>query len=186
MTAPDDVDGDVWQFLDNVVPRWRRLEPVEEQSSAVLSEDGAYRYRLSRVWAEGSRCTFIMLNPSTADAQIDDATIRRCIGYAKTWGHGALDVVNLFALRSTDPEGLYGHADPIGPENDQHLIDVARAATTIVVAWGAHGGHLGRDVAVLDLLRRYASVAPMALAFTADGKPRHPLYLRADLQPVPV
>lgn len=180
-----EADDDLWQYMEDVVPSWRK-PPEELQRDAVLSEDGVYRYRLTRRWAEGTRCVFVMLNPSTADALVDDATIRRCIAYAKAWGHGCLDVVNLFALRSTKPDVLYKHPEPIGEGNDRHLITVAGAAACIVVAWGAHGGHLDRDKVVLDLLRKHGAVPPMALGFTNDGKPKHPLYLRADLKPVPV
>lgn len=153
---------------------------------AVLSEDGAYRYRLTHRWADGTRCVFVMLNPSKADALVDDATIRRCVGYARAWGHGALDVVNLFALRSTDPTALYMHPDPIGPDNDRYILTAVRDAAHAIVAWGAHGGHFDRDKAVLDMIRANTPVPPMALAFTYGGKPKHPLRLRADLKPVPV
>lgn len=150
--------------------------------SAVFSPCRTWRYRLSRFWDEGPTAAFILLNPSTADETNDDPTIRRCIGYAKAWGMGGLVLGNIFALRSTDPKGLYGHADPVGPENNEHLARIASDAATIVCGWGAHGAFRDRGREVLNLIRA-AGVTPMALKVTNAGHPGHPLYLRADLQP---
>lgn len=153
---------------------------------AVISDCGRYRYRLGRTWDDAlPGATFIMLNPSTADASVDDPTIRRCIGYARTWGCGALTVVNLYAWRATDPRELWKTADPVGPENDAHLIAAAKSATAsfgpLVAAWGAHADpwRIG-DVLALPGMDRLG-----ALALTKDGQPRHPLYLKADLTPQP-
>lgn len=84
---------------------------------ADISACGAYRYRLDRLGALLGRgaVNFVMLNPSTADAEQDDPTIRRCLGYAFRWGFARLIVTNLYALRSTDPRALWEHPDPIGP-----------------------------------------------------------------------
>ena len=78
-----------------------------------------------------------MLNPSTADAERDDPTIRRCIGFSRAWGFGGAEMVNLFALRSTDPGRLREAADPVGPGNVAHIADAARGATQVIAAWGA-------------------------------------------------
>lgn len=148
---------------------------------AVLSRDHAYRWSLHRVLSESgiARCLFIMLNPSTADASSDDPTIRRCLGYAVRWGYGVLQVVNLFGLRATDPRELLRHRDPVGERNDEYVLDAARDATEtggiIVCAWGARGGYLDRDAAVLRLIRS-AGAVPHCLGFTRGGHPRHPLY----------
>jgi hypothetical protein len=93
-----------------------------EPSGATFDPTGAYRYALWRVW-DGNRppLVFVMLNPSIADAERDDPTIRRCLGFACAWGYGALTVVNLFALRATCPHTLRRAADPVGPDNDEHL-----------------------------------------------------------------
>ncbi|MGW0664571.1 DUF1643 domain-containing protein [Streptodolium elevatio] len=156
-------------------------EPVVHRS-AVLSPCGTYRYELTRRWAPGPAVGWVMLNPSTADALSDDPTIRRCVRFAKAWGYGGLVVRNLFALRATDPAELARHTDPIGPYNDAYLAECADDPLT-VVAWGARGGDRGRDV--LDLLERLG-VQPHQLAATDDGQPRHPLYLKTGLVPVPL
>ncbi len=154
---------------------------------ALLSADGRYRYRLWRVWGldTTNAVLFLMLNPSTADGETDDATIRRCVGYARRWGHDALDVANLFAFRATHPKDLLAAPEPVGPDNDRHLLDLARRAKRVVCAWGPHGHHQGRGELVLERLRS-AGVTPLCLVRTKDGSPGHPLRLRADLLPVPM
>ncbi|MHC2492094.1 hypothetical protein ACVII0_005948 [Sinorhizobium meliloti] len=155
--------------------------PTEVKSSATISRCGAYRYRLERQWdSEKAKVAFLMLNPSIADACQDDPTIRRCVGFARAWGHGGLIVGNLFALRSTDPKVLYDHPDPIGPDNDKHLLSIAQSARKIICAWGTHGTlhDRGREVA-----ERLAFFNPAALKLTADGHPVHPLYVAASTQP---
>lgn len=124
-----------------------------------------------------------MLNPSTADATQDDPTIRRCIGFARDWGYGSLKVVNLFAFRATDPSILEGAADPIGPENDRHLVETCQQADLVVAAWGNYGRLLGRDRQVVALLASHSEI--MCLGSTKCGNPRHPLYVRGDTQPMP-
>ena len=161
------------------------IEADRLDADALLSPDGRYRYWLTRDWARGPVATFIMLNPSTADASVDDPTIRRCIGFARAWGMGGLKVVNLYALRSTDPKALWTADDPVGPDNDFHLRDAAgwanRLSWPLVAAWGANAKP-DRIAVVrrLDGMNRLT-----ALGVTKDGQPRHPLYLRADatLQP---
>ncbi len=153
----------------------------EPKSSAIISACGAYRYRLERQWdGEKPKVAFLMLNPSTADAEADDPTIRRCIGFAKSWGFGALIVGNLFALRSTDPAALYSHADPVGPDNDKHLGAIARSAETIICAWGTHGAFRDRGRTVAEMLDGHNLAA---LTVTKDGHPGHPLYIAASMQP---
>lgn len=144
------------------------------RGDAVFDETGAYRYRLSRELGGARTVCWVMLNPSTADHERDDPTLKRCIGFARALGYGRLDVVNLFALRSSDPSALETHPDPIGPANDEHIVAVARAAQLVICAWGAGGSLLDRDAHVRGLLER-AGVSLFALAFTGDGAPRHPL-----------
>jgi len=154
-------------------------------TSAIISDCGRYRYRLLRIWdATQPHALFVMLNPSTADETQDDPTIRRCVGYAKAWGYGGLAVVNLFALRSTDPRMLVGHPDPVGPLNLFHVGEAARMAGIVVCAWGAQ--RFARDQADRTLTAlRYERPPLHCLRLTKDGHPSHPLYLPAALRPVP-
>jgi hypothetical protein len=151
-------------------------------ASAILSDDGVYRYTLGRRWAPGPAVLWIMLNPSTADAAVDDPTIRRCIGFSKAWGYSALTVVNLFALRATNPARLYRHEDPVGPVNDAHIVTQAQRAVEAVAAWGTHGAL--RDRA--EYVRRLVDGIPLVcLGVTRGGHPRHPLYVRGSTGRVP-
>lgn len=155
---------------------------VELHRSAVLSPCGTYRYELTRRWSNRPLVGWVMLNPSTADADVDDPTVRRCIGFAKAWGYGGLVIRNLFALRATDPCELDRHADPVGPDNDTHLSRCKYDDKT-VIAWGARGGDRGHEV--LELLEKQGA-RPHQLAVTDGGQPRHPLYLKAGLVPTAV
>lgn len=142
---------------------------------ATLSDCGLYRYELSRSWLDGEGfVNFIMLNPSTADAEEDDPTIRRCVGFARRWGFQGIRVTNLFAFRATDPRALRTAVDPFGPEANVYLTTTARASERVVVAWGAHGSLLGRDRQVAELLREKLL---LCLGCTKAGYPKHPLYL---------
>lgn len=149
---------------------------------AVFSPCGTYRYLLSRHGLSPLRwirpVLFILLNPSTADAYQDDPTIRRCIGFAKLWGGTRLTIVNLFALRSTDPTALVGHPDPIGPDNDLHIeeqIAYHMAFGIIVAAWGAHPLAKARGHEVVKKFGPF-----QCLRRTKDGAPWHPLYVPRD------
>lgn len=143
---------------------------------------GEYRYYLTRRWAEGGRVCWIMLNPSTADAERDDPTIRRCIGFSRDWGYGALSVVNLFALRATDPYELRRHTNPVGSGCDRHIDAEVERADLVIVAWGNHGALLGRGYEVaLRIPRGRLNV----LGMTSKGQPSHPLYLPKTAKPVP-
>lgn len=145
----------------------------------------AYRYTLWRSWDRAKPwLAFVMLNPSTADATTDDPTVARCGERARRLGYGGLAVVNLFALRSTDPLELYRHPDPVGPHNDSAILSVASEAGAVVCAWGNHGRLHGRDGKVLELLARLG-VQPMALKVSRGGHPGHPLYLPYNLTPQP-
>ena len=112
---------------------------AELTRAATISACTKYRYSLRRTWQEGGRVVcFIMLNPSTADADIDDPTIRRCVGFGKSWGYDALEVVNLFAWRETEPKFLITPSDPIGPDNDGAILEASGRAELVVCAWGSH------------------------------------------------
>jgi hypothetical protein len=125
-----------------------------------------------------------MLNPSTADHIEDDATIRRCIGFTTRLGFDALTVVNLFAFRTRDPKIMRAAADPIGPENDRHIAEVAADGALTICAWGPNGRHLNRDRQVAKWLRENR-IEMHCLRITNDGSPGHPLMLPYSLMPVP-
>ena len=148
---------------------------------AELSEDRAYRYRLSRVWADGPRATFVMLNPSTADAHADDPTLRRCIGFARHWGLGGLNVVNVYAFRATSPAALWKVSDPVGPENNRFLEEAAASGEVLVAAWGAHA----KQERVQEVLAIPGFERLTCLRTTKHGYPSHPLYLPKELSPAP-
>lgn len=120
--------------------------------SAVVSLCGTYRYRLTRKWSDLPKCWWIMLNPSTADGETDDPTIRRVMSFSKHWGYGGCVVMNLFALRATNPKAIWRHGDPVGPENDNYLCR-ANNAPLVIAAWGANDTR-GRDIHVLSLLKK--------------------------------
>lgn len=148
---------------------------------AEFSACGRYRYRLWRRVGPRERCVaFVMLNPSTADAWTNDATIRRCIAFAREWDFGKLEVRNLFAWRSTDPAALWDIDDPVGPYNDLRLEQLAEDAQLIVCAWGAHPLAAPRGQRLRKLL---PSSHLHALKLTRDGDPCHPLYQPKHLRP---
>jgi hypothetical protein len=123
-----------------------------------------------------------MMNPSTADDNTDDPTIRRCKDFARRFGYAILDVVNLFAFRATEPIEIdYAH-DPVGPETDHHIMEAVRESDDVIVAWGAMGAKYDRVEEVLRLLNGHPI---KCLGVTKDGHPRHPLYLRNDAELIP-
>jgi hypothetical protein len=143
--------------------------------SAVFDASGQHRYTLLREWqSDGPRVAFVMLNPSLADEARDDATIRRCMGFAQMWGFASMEAVNLFAYRTMKPANLKRVDDPIGAENDRYIASAVRRADQIVVAWGNHGRLNERFSNVLKLL---ADESLFCLGITGSGAPRHPLYL---------
>jgi hypothetical protein len=154
------------------------LKPVAE-----FSPCRRYRYTLWRTWGDQSRyAMFICLNPSTADEVQDDPTVRRCIRYSQSWGYGAFCMTNLFGFRATDPRVMFAEVDPVGADNDQHLLDVAAQASVIVAAWGNHGIHQNRAQQVTEMLGA-AGFKLHYLQLTQAKQPGHPLYLKKDLQP---
>lgn len=157
-------------------------------TSAVLSKCGKYRYSLTRIWdVTLPRVLFIMLNPSTADAEINDPTIRRCMGFAKDWGYGGIYVVNLFALRATNPKDLLGYTFVVGIQNEVWFRAMSDLSDLVVCAWG--------NSPILDKLQKRLDHTwkPLSwinkplnyLELSKDGTPKHPLYLPKNLTPIP-
>lgn len=172
-------------------------------NTAVFSLCGTYRYQLSRLAFEHlgpdkpRMALFVLLNPSTADAEHDDPTVRRCIAFAHREGCERLLICNLFGYRSTEPWQLARVADPVGPNNDHWIRQSALEADLIVAGWGAHpevhgsASLRGRADKVLTMLS-FRGPRPVdwlpgtcyserpavyCLGTTKDGHPRHPLYL---------
>lgn len=148
--------------------------------SAVLSECRTYRYLLGRKWDDGPCVTWLMLNPSTADADVDDHTIRKCVGFSRRWGFGRLIVVNLFALRATDPRFLAKNLDPVGPENDFYICEALREARQVICAWGCeqHLTTVKLKQRVKDVCWHFPKDLPAkCLGFRKDDAPKHPLTL---------
>lgn len=166
--------------FEDVVVGALTSDGFERRAWARISPCGLYRYELGRIWNVGEAdriVAFVMLNPSTADAEKNDPTIRRCIGLAQSWGYDGLRVVNLFAYRSTDPCALVRVDDPVGPDNDRIMLSTTEACSAVVAAWGARGSLYPERVrAVLSLLGSPLSCC----GFTRSGSPRHPLYLPSD------
>jgi hypothetical protein len=156
------------------------------QRDATLSKCGKYRYRLTRRWGDGAVATFIMLNPSTADALVDDATIRKCMGFARRWGMSGLMVGNLFAYRATNPRDMRRAPDPVGPDNERHLHEMCHEAGAsgngglVVCAWGANGSYMQQDQTFLGWCEGLWIIRPKALRLTSKGMPEHPLYVPYD------
>lgn len=158
-------------------------------SGADFSPCGKFRYRLWRTWdAALPVLVFLMLNPSTADALANDATVTRCINRAMALGYGGVIVVNIFALRSTNPKALRVRESlatqlAVGVDNDATILKECDGRR-VICAWGAHGRLFGRGTAVLRLLKA-GGVQTECLAVNADGTPKHPLYVGNDVEPIP-
>lgn len=152
--------------------------------TAIFSPDKLYRYRLTRTWGRtGTFLTWILCNPSTADAEKNDATMRRCIGFSMNAGYGGMVVLNMWAYRSTIKNALIAAADPVGPENDKYILEATKDAQMVVCAWGVpHWRLRDRHYQVLQLI---ADRNVALLKITASGFPEHPLYLPANLKPRP-
>lgn len=160
------------------------------ERNTIFSPCRQFRYSLWRDWSgqlfsgdsrfEASFVQFIGLNPSTADETNDDPTIRRCIGYAKAWGFGALCMTNAFAFRATDPAVMLAHKNPIGISNDYWLTQVAQHAGIVIAAWGNYGAHLDRAAAICKLIPNLHCLK----INEQTGQPAHPLYLKKTLTPI--
>ncbi len=138
-----------------------------------VSADGEYRYLLWRRWAPGDSMVWVMLNPSMADHERDDQTVTKCIGFARRLGYSGIEVINLYALRTTDPMVLRDYDDPEGPGNrstwDATLRYFHRGP--VVAAWG---GSFPRSLEPSNALRHADTTSWLCLGHTVEGHPRHP------------
>ena len=159
--------------------RW--LKRIVIFKTAEFSACRIYRYVLWRWWDKTKPyCMFIGLNPSIADEKNDDPTIRRCIGFAFDWGYGGLCMTNLFAFRARNPKDMLSYPNPIGNNNDEWIIKLSRQAGIVIAAWGTKGNYKARDKAVYKLVESL-----YYLEKTKKGFPKHPLYLKKNIQPKP-
>ncbi len=162
----------------------RQYQKGDAASTATYSPDLRYRYALTRVWAPGPQALFVMLNPSTATEVQNDPTVERCERRARALGFGSFAVANIFAFRATDPRVMRAEADPVGPDNDRMIRDLALMADRIICAWGTHGAHLSRGAQVEGLLRPLTPEL-YHLGLSQAGHPKHPLYIGYHKQPEP-
>ncbi|QRQ86297.1 DUF1643 domain-containing protein [Cupriavidus oxalaticus] len=165
------------------------IQTLDGEAGCILSDCEQYRYRLWREWdASQPALGFIMLNPSTADHQVNDPTITRCLQRAVAGRYGRLEVVNLFPLRSTDPAGLLTHAAPLGREDTANasIMDALDRCSLVICAWGAHKAAPARAEEVLRIIRlRGRSALLHHLGLNQGGSPKHPLYIAAKVRPQP-
>ncbi|MEQ1760459.1 MAG: DUF1643 domain-containing protein [Vicinamibacterales bacterium] len=152
---------------------------MDRERGAVISADGRYRYKLWRRWDDSARTMlWVLLNPSTADANSDDPTLRRCVGFAKQHGYSGIVIVNLFAYRATDPRELRHADDPVGPDNDAHIATACGqpGVDVVVAGWGAHALARPRAAHVRNVVDAHRGTM-RCFAKSKDGHPRHPLYV---------
>lgn len=158
--------------------------------SAVISDCGRYRYVLQRIWSRGlPLLVFIMLNPSTADGVVDDATIRVCMGRARLMNAGGILILNLFAYRATQPSVMLSAIDPIGPLNDatirRCLTDPQYPRPAMVIAaWGNDGNIGNRANDVVKFIIGELKIPLHCLGVTKIGAPKHPLRIPYEIQPM--
>jgi hypothetical protein len=156
----------------------------DEFRRAGFSPDEKHRYFLSIKWdASKASVCFIGLNPSTATEMIDDPTIRRCKGFAKSWGYGGIVMKNIFAFRATDPKDMKAAADPVGKLNTTEFLKGRSVGQFVIGAWGNHGNFQDRSKIVAEGFLEYPKKELHALKVTQSGEPSHPLYLKGDLKP---
>jgi len=156
------------------------------RSWATFSPDGRYRYVLGRVWDESKPIiSWCACNPSTATAEELDPTTWRMVDFSDRFGYGGYVLGNVYALRSTDPDGLWEVKDPVGPENDLHLREIFEQHDGPIVCWGTNPKR-DRIYDVTKLIREIGCRA-WCLRMT-KGKlpqPEHPLYLPKDCVRIP-
>lgn len=193
--------------MPSSIKSWRCLAFMADyiEKDAVLSKCGKYRYRLRRRWDSSPVVVFAMLNPSTADHEKDDPTIRKCVGFAKHWGFGAIEIINLFAIRSSSPDDVMKASDPVGENNWVHVQRcltssydenmewegtvlagerLVRYPLWVICAWGAHGRHMGQDQEFLGWVDQTGVDTQLrCLGLTKKGLPRHPLYVPYTQEP---
>lgn len=156
-------------------------EIIFSESTAELSEDKRYRYKLTRIWDKSKKMVcFVGLNPSTADEAENDPTVWKLVRSADSWGYGGIVIVNLFAVRTPSPQQMLREEEPIGVKNDETLRAAADNAAydKVIAVWGDDGGHKNRGSEVKKLFRQL-----WMLEVSQSGNPRHPRFLPRDVRP---
>ncbi len=149
------------------------------ENDAVISECGRYRYLLRRTWDQTKpRALLVMLNPSTADAKLDDATIRSCVRLLSGHGYGSMEVVNIYAFRATDPAELAKQEDPFGPSNEYAVQAAIHRCDVVICAWGAYPPARQHAASILNAVRAHRP-ATYCFGRTKAGAPKHPLYIKS-------
>jgi len=150
---------------------------------AKFSPCRTWRYDLWRKWgSDDDYCSWILLNPSTANESENDPTIRRCITFSKAWGYSGLHILNVFGFRATDPSDMKKANEPIGTDNNKTILKIAKGASRVVCGWGDHGQYKGRAEDVVRMLSKH-EIRLSYLDLNKSGEPRHPLYIKGDTHP---
>lgn len=154
--------------------------------SAIISDCGKYRYRLERQlkgqWEPWNNdvIAYFGINPSTADAEIDDQTVKKWMGFTCINGGSRFIAGNVFAYRSTDVKMLGKVEDPIGPENAHHLRAIIDEADILVPCWGDSSKlpkHLRHHLDRMILMLTCSGKPVMCFGYTNNGDPLHPQML---------
>ncbi len=162
-------------------PAW----PGDSTVTAVFSDCQKYRYQLREIWDTSKPLVlWLLMNPSVACTDYSDPTLRKTGKFARAWGYGGQLVGNVHAYRATDKNRLLEVDDPVGPKNDQMILEMAAAAKTVVLAYGQPPKSLrARGQELESLLRSHPGLCHLRLS--QDGTPVHPLYLPSTLCPKP-
>lgn len=166
-----------WSHAGGIGPP--RIHGKGIEMSAIISDCEKYRYWLERGEKDVPYVAWVLANPSTADASLDDPTVRKGRGFSERIGFKRFVFVNVLAYRATDPQALRSVSDPVGPLNENYLREVAEHASRVIVAWGgaiiaSNQRHIPKALALLRSLHRKPI---MCLGYTAANQPRHPLML---------
>ncbi len=150
------------------------------KSDAIFSEDNIHRYALIHEWElDRPSLMIISLNPSAEDGELNNPTIRRCIGFAKRWGFGRLFITNLFSFKTSSPKDLFNSENPIGNKNDYWLKKLSKKVDKVVLAYGNHGKFKNRHEEILKIIHD-----PYCIKKSKTGMPMHPLYLKYTEEPI--
>ena len=163
--------------IDNKEVTLYKNKVAKSIGTAIFSLDHKYRYVLTRKWSNNGICLFIMLNPSTADAYKFDPTVSRAYKIAKRLKLGELVVLNIFAIKGSDPSVIKEYDDPIGKYNDYYINYYCKKSKMIIVAWGNHGSYNNRSNDVKNILKRNKK-GVYCIDINNSGEPKHPLYTK--------